>query len=89
MQAVHDQDDGALDLVVQSAVEGVIEHSFAPGLGSLTTPLRASARVIGSELDLPTVDPIMRQTNLLADPDGSRIQPKSYLRVDVIVFPRG
>jgi hypothetical protein len=31
----------------------------------------------------------MRQTNLLADPDGSRIQPKSYLRVDVIVFPRG
>ena len=34
-------------------------------------------------------DPIMRQTNLLADPDGSRIQPKSYLRVDVIVFPRG
>jgi hypothetical protein len=31
----------------------------------------------------------MRQTNLLADPDGSRIQPESYLRVDVIVFPRG
>jgi len=33
VQAVHDQDDGTLDLVVQPAVEGVIELFVRPGWG--------------------------------------------------------
>jgi hypothetical protein len=52
VQTVHDQHDGTLDLVVQPAGEGVIEPLVrAPAWGSPTTSPRASARVIGSELD--------------------------------------